>query len=55
MFVENLKGLLLYTLSWAGQSSKSEPNQCAMNLSVTHVLYVETVSENPSCALDDQL
>ena len=32
-----------------------EPNQCAVNLSVTHVLHVETVSDNPSCTLEEQL
>ena len=44
-------------LGWvlSGPSSHSEPNQCAVNLSVTHVLHVETFSEDPSCTLDDQL
>ena len=38
----------------SGPSSHCKPDRCAMNLSVTHVLHVETVSESP-CALDDQL
>lgn len=43
-------------LGWAlsGPSSHDEPDQCAMNLSVTHVLHAETHSVEP-CALDDQL
>ena len=53
-----LIGLLQYTLNWAVCypviSTYSEPNQCAVNLSVTHVLHSGTASEDP-CALDDQL
>ena len=47
---------VLTKLSWvlSGPSAHSEPNQCAMNLTVTHVLLVGTVSEDPSSALDDQ-
>jgi len=43
-------------LGWvlSGPSSHDEPDQCAMNLSVTHVLHAETHSVEP-CALDDQL
>ena len=32
-----------------------DPNQCAVNLGVTHVLHDETISEDPTCTLDDQL
>ena len=39
----------------SGPSSHSEPNQCNVNLSVTHVLHVETFSDDLSCTLDDQL
>ena len=44
-------------LGWvlSGPSSHVEPNQCAVNLSVTHVLHIETVADEPSCALEEQL
>ena len=44
-------------LGWvlSGPSSHVEPNQCAVNLSVTHALHVETVTDEPSCALEEQL
>ena len=44
-------------LGWvlSGPSSHSEPNQGAVNLSVTHVLHIETAPEDLSCTLDDQL
>ena len=43
-------------LGWvlSGPSSYEDPEQCTMNLSVTHVLHTESSSESP-CALDDQL
>ena len=44
-------------LGWvlSGPSSHSDPNQCTVNLSVTHVLHAETISEDPTCTLNDQL
>ena len=39
----------------SGPSSHSEPNQCNVNLSVIHMLHVETFSEDLSCTLGDQL
>ena len=38
----------------SGLSSHDEPDQCATNLSVTHVLHAETHSVE-LCALDDHL
>ena len=39
----------------SGPSSHRELDQCNMNLSVTHVLHVETLSEDSSRVLDNQL